>query len=158
VTARSAENLVRAARAAGVVDAQVLEALQLTPRAEFVPVKHAATAYRDEPVAIGHSQVTTQPSLSAMMIESLSLSGEEYVLELGTGLGFQTALLARLAARVVSVERWPDLVEQAGRSLARVGLENVWCFTSVTAASAYPSTPLMTPSSSQPPSQKCRDR
>jgi protein-L-isoaspartate(D-aspartate) O-methyltransferase len=59
------------------------------------------------------------------MIESLDLADDEHVLEVGTGLGFQTALLARLAARVVTVERWPDLVEQAQRSLATVGMANV---------------------------------
>lgn len=125
MTARSAEDLLQAIRAAGVVDERVLEAVRLTPRAEFVPASHVASAYRDEPLPIGHAQVTTQPSLSAMMIEGLGLSGEERVLEIGTGLGFQTALLARLAANVVSVERWPDLVGRARRSLARAGLENV---------------------------------
>ena len=125
VTARSAQDLVQAIRATGVVDERVLEAIRLTPRAEFVPTSHAATAYRDRPIAIGHAQVTTQPSLSAMVIESLDLSGDEQVLEVGTGLGFQTALLARLAAHVATIDRWPDLVVKARRSLARVGLDNV---------------------------------
>ena len=125
VTARSAQDLVQAIRASGVVDGRLLEAIRLTPRAEFVPPSHASTAYRDEPVAIGHAQVTTQPSLSATMIESLDLSGDEHVLEVGTGLGFQTALLARLAAYVITIDRWPDLVEKAQLNLARVGLDNV---------------------------------
>lgn len=123
--APSVEDLVRAVRAAGLVDERVLEAIRGTPRAEFVPARHARIAYRDEPVSIGHEQVTTQPSLSARMIESLDLAGDDHVLEVGTGLGFQTALLARLAARVVTIERWPDLVEQAQRSLAAVGIANV---------------------------------
>jgi protein-L-isoaspartate(D-aspartate) O-methyltransferase len=123
--APSVEDLVRAVRAAGIVDERVLEAIRGTPRAEFVPARHARIAYWDEPVPIGHEQVTTQPSLSAKMIESLDLAGDDHVLEVGTGLGFQTALLARLAARVVTIERWPDLAEQAQRSLATVGIAKV---------------------------------
>jgi protein-L-isoaspartate(D-aspartate) O-methyltransferase len=69
--------------------------------------------------------VTTQPSLSARMIEGLRLAGGDHVLEIGTGLGFQTALLARLAASVVSIERWPDLADQARRNLARQGIGNI---------------------------------
>ncbi len=123
--APSLEDLLSAVRATGVVDERVIEAIRRTPRAEFVPARHARIAYCDEPVAIAHGQVTTQPSLSARMLESLELAGHEHVLEVGTGLGFQTALLARLAATVVSIERWPDLVEQAGRSLAKLAIANV---------------------------------
>lgn len=121
----SAEDLFRAVRAAGIRDERVLEAVRATPRADFVPAEHAAAAYIDMPIGIGHRQVTTQPSLSARMIEGLGLQGDEHVLEIGTGLGFQTALLARLAADVVSVERWPDLARQARRNLARQGIDNV---------------------------------
>jgi protein-L-isoaspartate(D-aspartate) O-methyltransferase len=103
----------------------VLEAVRGTPRIEFVPAEHAAAAYRDEPIPIGHGQVTTQPSLSARMIEGLDLAGGEHVLEIGTGLGFQTALLAWLAGDVVSIERWPDLLAHARRSLAGQGVRNV---------------------------------
>ena len=118
-------DLVTAARAAGISDVRVLEAMSATPRAGFVPAGYATVAYRDEPIAIGHGQVTTQPSLSARMIEGLRLAGGDHVLEIGTGLGFQTALLARLAASVVSIERWPDLAGQARRNLARRGIGNV---------------------------------
>lgn len=76
------------------------------------------------PIPIAHGQVTTQPSLSATMIEGLALTGREHVLEVGTGLGYQTALLARMAADVVSVELWPDLVRAARRNLARQGIRN----------------------------------
>jgi protein-L-isoaspartate(D-aspartate) O-methyltransferase len=76
-------------------------------------------------VPIGHDQVTTQPSLSGRMIEGLRLTGDEHVLEVGTGLGFQTALLAMLAADVVSIERWPDIAEQARRNLDGRGIRNV---------------------------------
>jgi protein-L-isoaspartate(D-aspartate) O-methyltransferase len=113
--AASASDLVAAARAAGIADERVLAAISATPRAGFVPGDYVTAAYRDEPIPIGHRQVTTQPSLSARMIEGLHLQSGDRVLEIGTGLGFQTALLARLAARVISIERWPDLADQARR-------------------------------------------
>jgi hypothetical protein len=87
--------LVAAARAAGISDERVLAAMNATPRAGFVPARYVTAAYRDEPIPIGHGQMTTQPSLSARMIEGLRLAGSDHVLEIGTGLGFQTALLAR---------------------------------------------------------------
>ncbi|MFE1886675.1 protein-L-isoaspartate O-methyltransferase family protein [Streptomyces diastatochromogenes] len=116
---------MRALGAAGIRDERLLEAVRTTPRAEFVPAGQVADAYRDVPVAIGQGQVTTQPSLSAMMIESLGLDGTEHVLEVGTGLGFQTALLARLAADVVSIEMRPGIARQARANLARQGVRNV---------------------------------
>lgn len=121
----SPADLVRVVRAAGITDERVLDAIRRTPRAGFVPAEQAGAAYRDEPIPIAHGQVTTQPSLSARMIEGLGLGGDEHVLEVGSGLGFQTALLARLAGEVVGVERWPDLVERARRSLAGQGIHNV---------------------------------
>ncbi len=122
---RDPEDLVRALRAAGIKDERVLEAVRATPRAGYVPAGQVTDAYRDVPVAIGHGQVTTQPSLSAMMIESLGLAGSEHVLEIGTGLGYQTALLARLAGDVVTVETRPDLARQARGNLAGHGVRNV---------------------------------
>ncbi|MFF7971263.1 protein-L-isoaspartate(D-aspartate) O-methyltransferase [Streptomyces sp. NPDC007905] len=119
------EDLVRAMKAAGIRDRRLLDAVRTTPRAAFVPAAQSAAAYRDVPVAIGQGQVTTQPSLSALMIESLGLDGSEHVLEVGTGLGFQTALLARLAADVVSIEMRPDIARQARARLARQGVRNV---------------------------------
>ena len=122
--AASPADLIAAARAAGISDELVLEAMNATPRAGFVPGDYVTAAYRDEPIPIGHGQVTTQPSLSARMIEGLRLACGDHVLEIGTGLGFQTALLAHLAASVVSIERWPDLADQARRNLARQGIGN----------------------------------
>ena len=119
------EQLVVAARAAGVTDHRMLEAIGRTPRAAFVPGAYASRAYDDAPVPIPHGQVTTQPSLSAAMIAALGLSGAEEVLEVGTGYGYQTALLARLAARVVSIDIWPDLAARARRNLAAQGIGNV---------------------------------
>ncbi|MDH2388890.1 protein-L-isoaspartate(D-aspartate) O-methyltransferase [Streptomyces sp. HNM0663] len=123
--ARSPEDLVRTLRAVGIRDERLLRAVRDTPRSGFVPAEHAALAYEDVPVPIGHGQVTTQPSLSAMMIEALGLRGGEHVLEIGGGLGFQTALLARLAADAVSVELLSDVAAQARRNLALQGVRNV---------------------------------
>jgi len=119
------EKLAAAARAAGVADPLVLDAIRHTSRALFVPAAYADRAYDDGPVPIPHHQVTTQPSLSAAMIAALHLDGRQRVLEVGTGYGYQTALLARIAARVVSIEIWPDLAEQARRNLAAQGIGNV---------------------------------
>jgi len=119
------EELVTAARRAGVDDPRVLDAMRGVPRAAFVPPHRVGRAYADEPVPIPNGQVTTQPSLSARMVQALRLTGSEHVLEVGTGYGYQTALLARLASFVTSVERWPDLAEQARRRLAAQDIKNV---------------------------------
>ncbi|MFE1775192.1 protein-L-isoaspartate O-methyltransferase [Streptomyces sp. NPDC059008] len=118
------EKLVEAARASGVTDERLLRALGATPREAFVPATGKASAYADVPIPLAHDQVTTQPSLVAMMVAALGLTGEEHVLEVGSGLGFQTALLARLAAYVVGVERWADLAERARANLAGQGIRN----------------------------------
>jgi protein-L-isoaspartate(D-aspartate) O-methyltransferase len=119
------ERLARLVRAAGVRDARLLEALEAVPRAAFVPADQVHLAYRDQPIRIPHGQVTTQPSLVARMLEALALEGRERVLEVGTGYGFQTALLARLAAEVISLERFPDLSATARRNLESQGVANV---------------------------------
>jgi protein-L-isoaspartate(D-aspartate) O-methyltransferase len=119
------EDLVRSVVAAGVREPRVLKALRAVPRAGFVPPEVADLAYLDRPLPIPHEQVTTQPSLSAKMIEALDLTGSERVLEVGTGYGFQTALLARLSRSVYSVERFHDVAETALRNLDRHRIENV---------------------------------
>jgi protein-L-isoaspartate(D-aspartate) O-methyltransferase len=120
--AGSPEDLVRALDAQGIRDRRVIAAFRAVPRARFVPPAAAGRAYLDEPIPIPHGQVTTQPSLIARMVEALRLAGGERVLEVGTGLGFQTAILAMLADQVVSVERFADLAEQARANLEAVGL------------------------------------
>jgi protein-L-isoaspartate(D-aspartate) O-methyltransferase len=120
----SPEDLVRRVAAAGVADGRVLAALRRVHRELFVPEDRAGAAYDDRPVPIPHGQVTTQPSLVARMLEALALEGQERVLEIGTGYGWQTALLARLAADVVSVERLPELARAAERNLRRHGAPN----------------------------------
>jgi protein-L-isoaspartate(D-aspartate) O-methyltransferase len=121
----SPEDLVRVLRAGGIRDRRVLAAFGEVPRVRFVPPAAAGQAYLDEPIRIPHGQVTTQPSLIARMVAALGLTGRERVLEVGTGLGFQTAILARLADEVISVERLPALAAQAQANLAAAGLGQV---------------------------------
>ena len=148
------EALVEAARDAGVQDERVLAAIAAVPRSGFVPAELSGQADVDTPIPIPHAQVTTQPSLVARMVEALSLTGDERVLEVGTGYGWQTALLAELAPEVFSVERFADLAETARTALA--GRENVVVvvgdgseglpehapFEAILVAAAYPSVPL----------------
>jgi protein-L-isoaspartate(D-aspartate) O-methyltransferase len=108
----------------GISDARLLDAVRAVPRASFVPECAVDRAYFDIPLEIPHDQVTTEPSLVAKMLESLELTGDERVLEVGTGFGWQTALLAQLAREVWSVERWPDLAERARRNLLGHGVGN----------------------------------
>jgi protein-L-isoaspartate(D-aspartate) O-methyltransferase len=119
------EELARLVRATNVRDERVLKALRSVPRAAFVPADHVDLAYRDVPIPIPHEQVTTQPSLVARMLEALALEGPERVLEVGTGYGFQTALLANLAVEVFSLERFADLAEAARHNLGRQGVTGV---------------------------------
>lgn len=119
------EKLVTAARRAGVDDPRVLNAMRTVLRAAFVPLDQVELAYHDAPIPIPHGQVTTQPSLSATMIQALRLAGTEHVLEVGTGYGYQTALLAQLASFVTSIERWPDLAEMARQRLTAQNIINV---------------------------------
>jgi protein-L-isoaspartate(D-aspartate) O-methyltransferase len=111
--------------AAGVTDRRLLEAFRDVPRARFVPPELVGRANVDQPLPIPHGQVTTQPSLVARMIAALELKGGERVLEIGTGYGFQTALLAELAEFVWSVERWPDVAETARSNLSHHRAGNV---------------------------------
>jgi protein-L-isoaspartate(D-aspartate) O-methyltransferase len=115
-------DLLAALRREGIGDARLLDAVRAVPRSKFVLKSAVERAYFDVPLEIAHDQVTTQPSLVAKMLESLKLAGDERVLEVGTGLGWQTALLAQLAREVWSVERWPDLAESARRNLLRQGV------------------------------------
>src|SRR5436305_11561390 len=119
------EDLLRAVMAEGVRDPPLLQALREVPRSAFVPAALATQAYLDQPLPIPHGQVTTQPSLVAKMLEALELTGSGQVLEVGTGYGFQTALLAHLSRFVWSIERWPDIAATARDNLARHGATNV---------------------------------
>jgi protein-L-isoaspartate(D-aspartate) O-methyltransferase len=118
------QRLAELVEAKGIRDQRLLRAIVTVPRAGFVPRMYGGRAYRDEPIPIGHDQVTTQPSLVAAVLEALALKGHERVLEVGTGHGFQTALLARLARRVFSIERLADLAQAARRNLEHHQIRN----------------------------------
>ena len=115
----------RQLRRRGIQDRRVLAAMASVPREEFVPPESADRAYRDGAMAIGHEQTISQPWIVARMCELLELEGPERVLEVGTGSGYGAAVLARLCAHVVSVERLPALSAGAGHALAELGVRNV---------------------------------
>jgi protein-L-isoaspartate(D-aspartate) O-methyltransferase len=147
--------LANAAAALGVEDDRVLQAMHDVDRSVFVPSARRAQAGLDRPIPIGHAQVTTQPSLVAVVLQGLGLTGGETVLEVGTGRGYQTALLAKLTHWVWSMERWPDLAEAARAGLHAAGISNVTVvvgdgtkglpaaapFDSVVVTAAFPSVP-----------------
>jgi protein-L-isoaspartate(D-aspartate) O-methyltransferase len=110
------------------VDARVVEAFLRVDRADFVPVDLIDQAYTDRPVALPQRQTTSQPSLIARMVDAADVKKDDIVLEVGTGYGFQTALLATLANEVVSIERHAELAEAARKNLAAAGIENVVVF------------------------------
>lgn len=119
------EALRRAAEAAGVRDARVLDAVARLPRGPFLPWFARALADVDRPVPIGFLATSSQPSLVAWEAAQLGLRGEERVLEVGTGTGYQAALLGLLAREVLSVELVPALARRAARNLRALGLGNV---------------------------------
>jgi protein-L-isoaspartate(D-aspartate) O-methyltransferase len=106
-------------RRRGIRDGRVLRAMGRIPREEFVPAESRFMAYRDDPIHIGYGQTISQPYMTALMAETLELTGTETVLEVGTGSGYAAAVLAELAARVVSVEIVPALVQAARANLRR---------------------------------------
>lgn len=110
---------------AEIVDKRVLAAMSRIPRERFVPPRSQHVAYEDRPLPIGLEQTISQPLIIAMMTEALELNGEEKVLELGTGSGYQSAILAELARLVITVERLPALVKTARHVLDSLGYTNV---------------------------------
>ncbi len=112
-------------RRRGIHDNRVLKAMLQVPRHEFISEEFRAQAYEDHPLPIGKEQTISQPLIIAISLQALTLSGAESVLEVGTGSGYQTALLARLARQVFSVERHPELAEMAERTLHELGFDNV---------------------------------
>jgi len=117
--------MVEELRRLGVRDERVLRVMQEVPRHLFVPEHIQHLAYEDTPLPIGQGQTISQPYIVALMTEALSLRGGEKVLEIGTGSGYQTAILAELAGEVFSIERIPALAEEARRRLALLGYGNV---------------------------------
>lgn len=110
--------------ARGLRDPDVLEAMRSVPRHEFVLPEHLDVAYADRPLPIGHGQTISQPYIVAYMTDALGLSPEDRVLEVGTGCGYQTAVLAEMAREVYSVEIVPSLARRAARTLRRLGYGN----------------------------------
>lgn len=108
-----------------ITDARVIDALRHTPRERFVTPAEAGHAYQDRPLPIGHEQTISQPYIVALMSERLELRPHHRVLEIGTGSGYQTAVLARLAADVFTVERIKPLLDSAFERLCALGLRNV---------------------------------
>ena len=112
-------------RARGIRDERVLAAMLRVPRHEFVSEEHREQVYEDHPIPIGEGQTISQPYIVAIMLEALALDPSDTVLEIGTGSGYQTALLAELVRQVYSVERYASLARAAQATLARLGFNNV---------------------------------
>jgi protein-L-isoaspartate(D-aspartate) O-methyltransferase len=112
-------------RARGIRDERVLAAMFRVPRHEFVSEEHRDQVYEDHPIPIGEGQTISQPYIVAIMLEVLALDPSDTVLEIGTGSGYQTALLAELVRQVYSVERYASLARAAQATLARLGFNNV---------------------------------
>ncbi len=108
-----------------IKDERVLTAMARIPRERFVPLKKRPLAYEDRPLPIGLDQTISQPFIIALMTQALELTGNEKVLEIGTGSGYQTAILAELARLVITVERLPALAEGAKKMLDSLGYTNV---------------------------------
>lgn len=115
----------RQLRARGISDPRVLAAMQTLPRHLFVPPEGRDRAYDDSALPIGWGQTISQPYMVALMLQALELRGTERVLDIGTGSGYQAALLGMLAERVHSVEIVPELVEQSRGVIEGLGLDNV---------------------------------
>jgi protein-L-isoaspartate(D-aspartate) O-methyltransferase len=112
-------------RARGICDQRVLDAMARVPRHEFTPEQYRDQAYEDHPLPIGEEQTISQPYIVALMLEALTLAPTDRVLEVGTGSGYVTALLAELTTQVISIERHGVLAGQAWELLARFGYGNV---------------------------------
>jgi protein-L-isoaspartate(D-aspartate) O-methyltransferase len=109
----------------GIHDKRVLDMMAVVPRHEFLPAQYAYKAYEDSAIPLLDNQTASQPCVIALMLQALALQGNERVLEVGTGSGYQTALLCRLAGHVCTLERHPRLADRAARNLERLGYDNV---------------------------------
>ena len=123
--AERARMVERQLRRRGISDERVLEAMGRVPRDRFVPEEVRRRAYADSALPIGHRQTISQPWVVAAICQALRLTGDEKVLEIGTGSGYSTAVLAELAPRVISFERIPELAEHARATLEELRTEGV---------------------------------
>jgi protein-L-isoaspartate(D-aspartate) O-methyltransferase len=114
-------------RGAGIGDVRVLGAIETTPRERFVPASFEDQAYENVALPIGHGQTVSQPYVVALMTEKLEVAPRHNVIEIGTGSGYQTAVLARLCRRVFSVERHRGLLREAERRFGELHLRNIVC-------------------------------
>jgi protein-L-isoaspartate(D-aspartate) O-methyltransferase len=115
-------------KARGITDSNVLAVMESVPRHDFVPQKLRSRAYIDRPLPIGEGQTISQPYIVALMSDSLALTGNESVLEIGTGSGYQAAVLSGLAAKVITMEIKPKLFETASQRLKVLAFDNVSCY------------------------------
>lgn len=123
---RLRSNMVKHQIAArGVKDPRVLDAMSRVPRHLFVPENLAERAYDDSPLPIGEGQTISQPYMVAWMTELLEVGAGDRVLEIGTGSGYQAAILCELVAEVISIEKYPDLAREAGERLHSLGYGNI---------------------------------
>src|SRR5207237_7735156 len=123
--ARRLTMVVKQLRERGINDERVLQAMAEVPRDEFVPLGRRAQAYEDQPIEIEAGQTISQPYIVAAMLQALRLRAQDRALEIGTGSGYQTALLAKLTVMVYTVERHQMLSDSARERLARLGYSNV---------------------------------
>jgi len=121
---RAKENLLRHLDLE-ITDKLVIEAMRRVPREAFVSQEQYHVAYDDRPLSIGFGQTISQPFIVALMVQALELRGDEKVLELGTGSGYEAAILAELAQCVITVERIPELAESAKQVLDELGYSNI---------------------------------
>jgi len=113
---------------AGIKNKRVLEAMVEVPREMFIPSEARQFAYDDRPLSIGYGQTISQPYIVAMMTEALNLSSKDKVLEVGTGSGYQAAILAQLAGQVITTERVPELAETSREVLGELGYKNIMVY------------------------------
>ncbi|NLJ56704.1 MAG: protein-L-isoaspartate(D-aspartate) O-methyltransferase [Firmicutes bacterium] len=121
----------------GINDPKVLEVFNKLPRQLFVSPEQRPLAYGDHPLTLSRGQTISQPYIVALMTQSLKLQGHEKILEIGTGSGYQTAVLAELAARVYTMERFAALTEKAAATLQKLGYQNI-CFRTGDGAGGWP--------------------
>lgn len=117
--------VLRQIEARGVEDTKVLAAMKSVPRHEFVPDRYLSQAYADHPLPIGYGQTISQPYIVALMTEALQLEEGDRVLEIGTGSGYQAAVLAELVTQVFSIEIIPELAAEAKELLKELGYSNI---------------------------------
>ncbi len=109
----------------GITDPRVIDAMERVPRQRFVPSDQRPWAFEDRPLPIGYRQTISQPYIVAFMTQALNLDSDARLLEIGTGSGYQTAVLAELARQVYSIEIVPELADQAKKTLSELGYQNV---------------------------------